>query len=37
MKINGKAEMNERERNIVQNGDDGQGDYLVDAKNKRKK
>lgn len=36
MKINNeKVEMNDRDKNILKNGDDGQGDFLMSAKNKR--
>ena len=30
------VEMNERDKRVLQNGDQGQGDYLVNAKNKKK-
>ncbi len=36
MKIQGGSEMNEREKNVLKNGDIGQGEYLMNAKNKRK-
>jgi hypothetical protein len=36
MKINNeKVEMSDRDKNILKNGDFGQGEFLVSAKNKR--